>query len=361
MTEKTPKAKKLTVASTKKELLEAYEETARQLQEKREAELRPEQIREEKKAKEVVQIAESLTTDGIARGIGDLRMEIGKMLTKVSDSLEEQVGKFQGLRSAIQAKEKELQELYGIEKAAATFAALVEAHNEKREQFESEMAKRKEELEREIEETRAGWERERKAQEASFKERDAEEKRKREREKEEFTYGFAREKQLAKDEFEDGKGKAEKELDLRKEQAEKELAEREREVAAREGALKERENELEELGKKVADFPREIETAVNNAVKETAERINLAAKNREELLKKEFDGERNVLSTRIEALERTVKEQREQISKLSQQLEKAYQKVEDIAVKTIEGSSTMKSLSSLQQFLSDQAKKHGQE
>lgn len=361
MTEKTPKTKKLTVASTKKELLEAYDEVARQLQEKREAELRPEQIREEKRDREVVQIAESLTTDGIAREISNLRIEVGKMLTKISDSLEEQVGKFQSLRAAIQAKEKELQELYGIEKTAATFAALVEAHNEKRQEFETEMSRRKEELEREIEEIRGEWEREKKHQEAAFKERDVEEKRKREREKEQFDYTFTREKQLAKDQFEDDKARAEKELQVKKEQVEKTLTERERAVAAREGALAEREKELEELSRKVANFPKEIETAVNNAARETAEKINLAAKNREELLKKEFDGERNVLTTRIEALERGVKEQREQITKLSQQLEKAYQKVEDIAVKTIEGSSTMKSLSSLQQLLSEHAKKQAQE
>jgi len=78
-------------------------------------------------------------------------------------------------------------------------------------------------------------------------------------------------------------------------------------------------------------------------------------------VKKEFMGERNVLTTRIESLEKIGKEQSEQIAKFSQQLEKAYQQVQDIAVKTIEGSSTIKSFANLQQWISEQTRKTPQE
>jgi len=40
-------------------------------------------------------------------------------------------------------------------------------------------------------------------------------------------------------------------------------------------------------------------------------------------------------------------------------LEAAYQKVQDIAVKTVEGASDAKSLANLQQFLGDQMRKGG--
>jgi acetyl-CoA acetyltransferase len=42
-------------------------------------------------------------------------------------------------------------------------------------------------------------------------------------------------------------------------------------------------------------------------------------------------------------------------------LEKAYQQVQDIAVKTIEGSSTLKSFANLQQWITEQTKKPSQE
>jgi hypothetical protein len=91
------------------------------------------------------------------------------------------------------------------------------------------------------------------------------------------------------------------------------------------------------------------------------ERLKGEAGSREELLRKEFDGERNVLNTRIESSEKTVKEQGEHIAKLSLQMEKAYQKVQDIAVKAIEGSSNAKSLANLQQLLNEQIRKQPQE
>jgi hypothetical protein len=46
----------------------------------------------------------------------------------------------------------------------------------------------------------------------------------------------------------------------------------------------------------------------------------------------------------MDSLERLAKEQKEQILRLSQQLEKAYQKVEDIAVKSVGGMSEVKGL-----------------
>ena len=63
------------------------------------------------------------------------------------------------------------------------------------------------------------------------------------------------------------------------------------------------------MQKKVAAFSDELKEAVNKAVEETTERIMLEAKNKEELMRREFEGERNVLKTRIESLEKTVKEQ----------------------------------------------------
>jgi uncharacterized coiled-coil protein SlyX len=276
------------------------------------------------------------------------------MLTQISDGLEEEVNKYKEIQQAIQFKEKEVQELYEIERSAATLAALIEAQNQKREEFESEMARRKEELSQEIEMTRAAWEKEEKEREALVKALEAEEKKKRDREKEEFKYAFEREQQLTKDKFQDEKNKLEKEIQAKTEQMEKELAEREK-------AISEREQELNELRKRVATFPKEMETAVNNAVKDATEKIKIEAKSREELMKKEFDGQRNVLTTRIESLEKTVEEQSQHIAKLSQQLEQAYQKVQDIALKAVEGSSNSKSFASLQHLMSEQTRKQSQE
>jgi len=354
MEEKKFQPKKLSLSSTKQEMLEAYNAVLKQLEAQREAELKPEKRLEEKKAKEVIQVADSLSSEGVAKEISNLKIETGKVLAQISDRLEEEIGKFKAVQNAIVLKEKELQELYEIEKSAMTLAALIESQNQKRQVFESEMAEKKEALSQEIETLRAERENEKKDYEEGIKERDVAEKKKREREKEEYEYSFKREQKLAKDKFEDEKAKLEKELHLKKEQMESELKEREKVIA-------EQENELNELRKKVGAFPKEMEAAMTKAIKETTEKLNLEAKNREELQKREFIGERNVLTTRIESLEKMVKEQSEQITKLTQQLEKAYQQIQDIAVKTIEGSSNIKSFANLQQWISEQMRKSAQE
>jgi len=355
MTEnKSQQPQKPPMSNTKKEMLDAYNALLKQLQEKKEAELKPEQKIEEKRAKEVVEVAGSLSSEGVVKGISSLKLDMSRTLTQISDKLEDEVNRLNGIQKAIAIKKDELKELYEIEKSAATLAALIEAQNQKRQEYESEMAVMKEELMQEIEKTRAEWEKEEEKYEMEIKEQNSAEKKKREREKEEFQYTFKREQQLLKDEFEDEKAKLERDIQLKREQMEKELAEREK-------AISEKEEELNELRKNVGAFPKELETAVNKAVKETTERITAEAKNREQLLNKEFEGERGVLTTRIESLEKTVKEQSEHISKLSGQLEKSYQKVEDIAVKAIDSSSRLQSLANLQQMMADQTKVQSQE
>ena len=133
-------------------------------------------------------------------------------------------------------------------------------------------------------------------------------------------------------------------------------AELETELATRETAVAAKEQELAELQKKANMAPKEMETAVSKAVKEVTERLASEGKNREELMKKEFEGERNVLKSKIESLEATVKEQRDQITKLSQQLDKSYQKVEEMAVKALETSSAAQSVAGLQQMITEQGR-----
>jgi hypothetical protein len=354
MAEEKAQPRRRATKSTKQEMQEVYQATLEKVQEKKESELSPEKTLHDKKTREVVQVADAISTEGVASEISKLKLDIGKMLTQISDGLEGEVSKYDKIKRAIEAKEQEVKDLYEIDRSATTLAALIESQYEKREQFESEMALRKEELTGEIEATRARWDREKSEHEAAWKEMLTAEKKTREREKEEFGYTFNREQQLAKDQFEDEKARLEKDIKLKREQLEREVGERERAVA-------ERESELNELRNRASVFPQEMDAAITRAVKETTNRILLEAKNREELLKKEFEGDHNVLTTRIESLEKTVKEQADQIARLSQQLEQSYQKVQDIAVKAIEGSSESKSFAALQQYLAEQTRKPGGE
>jgi hypothetical protein len=354
MPEKTATTKKLSEKNTKQEMLEAYQVLAKQLEDKRAAELAPERRLEEKRTAEAVNVAAAVESDGIDREIGNLKAQIGKMLADISDRLATESARFRSIQTAVEGKERELKELYGIEKAAVSLAALIEAQNQKRAEFETEITHQREELQSEIESKRAGWDEEKKTHEAEVKERDAAEKKAQDRAREDFNYGFKREQQAVKDKLNDERIALDKEIQLKRETSEKEFANREKTLA-------EKERELAELRAKAAAFPKDLEAAVNQTVKEATERLRLEAKSREDLAHKQFEGERNVLAARNESLERANKDLLASNIKLSQQLEAAYQKVQDIAEKTVEGASQSKALAELQKLLLDQGRKGREE
>ncbi len=348
MAERKP-AKKLSTTNTKQEMLDSYNELLKQHEEKREAEATPEVKVAEKIMKQAVVVADTLTTEGIVRDIGSLKLEVGKVLTSLSDRLEQEAGRYESVKRAIADKEKELEEIYEIQKAASSLAALIEAQNQKRYDFEVEMASRQETLTREIDELRAEWQKEKQQRAAEEKERGAEEAKRKAREKEEFDYGLKRERQLAKDAFEKEKAGYEeqstvlaREIALRREQSDREFAEREQSIARQE-------HELADLRTRVAQFPKELENSVAAGVKAAVEKQQFEAKYRLELLQKELEGEKNVQMTKIAALEAVVKEQTSRIAKLNDQIEKSYSQVQDIALKAVEGSATIKTFAGVQQ------------
>jgi response regulator RpfG family c-di-GMP phosphodiesterase len=87
----------------------------------------------------------------------------------------------------------------------------------------------------------------------------------------------------------------------------------------------------------------------------------LEAKNREDVLKAEFESERQRHLTRIGSLEQTVQELTEQKHQLTKQLKAAYLKVQEIAENTSESAGQTKAVAELQQLLIDQTGKLARE
>lgn len=334
----------------RQQMLEALAETEKNVAEKRESAARPEEKAEALATHSAVGLAEELSTKGVLESVGELKSNISRTLAGISDRLEEQVQRYVQMQRAIAAKDKELKDIYEIQRSASTLTALFEAHENKRAAMEAEHAEEKQALEREIEESRAAWETERRTREADIKERDATEAKRREREKTEYQYAFTREQQQARDAFADEMAKSEKTLAEKRAAAEKDLAEREKAMAARE-------QEFASLRAKAEAFPRDLEAAVARAIKETTARLTQESAAREELMKREHAGEKNVLTTRIASLDHTVQEQSQRLSALLAQTEKAYAQVQEIAVRAVEGSAAAKQLAGLQQMLADQPRK----
>jgi hypothetical protein len=336
--------------STRQAMAEAVAETEKAVAQRKETESRPQERLAAKAVSEAVAVADELSSDAVVRAISELKSTVARTLTQLSDRLEEEIGKYSQVRRAVATKDAELQEIYEIQRSASTLLATLETNQRKEEELDREYQAEKERLDREIADTREQWEVEWKQHELEVKERDTAEQKRRQRDADEFKYGFAREQQLARDKWNDELAKAEKELSERKERLEREWEEREKALAARE-------RELAELRARAAGFAQELKTTADEAARDAVARLQQQHQSEIELLRRESEGEKNVLSTKNVALERTVKEQAEQLARSAQQAEKAYTQVQEIAVRAIEGSASAKQLAHLQQLLADQIRK----
>jgi hypothetical protein len=336
--------------SSRQAMVEIVAEAEKTVAERKETEAKPEERIAANVVAGAVAVADALSSDGVVRSIGELKSTIARTLTQLSDRLEDEIGKYSQICRAITAKDSELKEIYEIQRSASTLLAFLETQQRKQEEMQREFQTEKDQLEREIETTRAVWENEKQQREQEIKERDAAEQKRRQRELEEYRYSFAREQQLARDRSGDELAKAQKELAERQTQLEREWDQREKALAARE-------QELAELLARDTGFAHELEVAAQRAAAEATQRAEQQHQAALELLRRELEGEKNVLATKIAALERTVKEQAEQLARLEQQAEKAYTQVQEIAVRAIEGSASTKQLANLQQLFSEQVRK----
>lgn len=336
-----------TPASTKKRVQKAYQEASAVVDAKEELVAQAEREAELRKQQAAVQVAAELGEEELGvQEIFKLKSDLGKLLGGLAERLESELENFQTVRKAVAAKEAELKDLYEIGRNANTLAALIEAQGREQAAFEAEMAERREELEAEAEAERDRWQKEKEDYAAALKSQREADKKQRDREREEYDYAFKREQALAKNAFADEKAALEKSLAALREETEKSLA-------VREAAVEESEQEYKDLRVAVEKLTKERDVAVKQAVDALRERLTGEHKAQVELMQKSFEGERSVLSTKIEALDKAVKDQAAQIAKYTAQLEAAYGKVQDIAVKALEGTANAKTLQGLQSLLAD--------
>ncbi len=344
------------MSNTKKEILDAYKQIQLQLKEKEASELNPQKQLKEKKETEVVNVADALSAEGAMKEINNLKLEVNKILTQLSEKLEDSTGQYEKIKTAIDVKKADLKDVYEIEKEAHSLAALIEAQNQRRVSFQKEMEEDKQRLKEEIEQVRRQWESEKKQYMDARKEQEETEKKTREREAEEYTYEIERKKKLDTDASKDRMNQLEKELAAMREEVEKELMLKREDLQNRETQVSDREKIMNQLQLKIDTFPDEMDKAVQKAVKETTDKLTTDFTAQITLIKKESEGEKNVLESRIESLEKTISDQRSRIEKLTKQLDDSYIKVQDIAVKAIEGTKDNKVIHQLEKLIKESSR-----
>src|SRR5262249_15712925 len=129
---------RLSLKSTKEEMLKAYNDLVARFQEK--AANSSEKQLEAKNATEttVVDKASSYTVESIIKGLANVNIYVGKALTDLSRELTAEANKLSEIREAIAIETKHLEELHDTRLAADTLANLIQEHAQKKAAFEAE-------------------------------------------------------------------------------------------------------------------------------------------------------------------------------------------------------------------------------
>jgi len=308
-------AKQVSLTSTKKELLDAYNKMVEQAA-KTDAEPTQQQLIS-KKEKTVEEVS-GLSTESIIKNIAGLKTSI----TQALDMLETQmVGSYKELRKlqdTIQIEKDNLKELYDITANAHSLSALITAQKERKEVFDKEM-----------ENSKLMWENEKKLHEKEAKEFKDLLVKDRKREEEEYSYDLKLKRKKDEDAYNDKKNQLEKDLTAKKINFDKEISDRELKI-------KESETELAELRKKSSEFPKLLDSEISKAVKQAEDRLKHQFEFEKQLSGAKTTGETTLKDQTIESLKEKIKDQEVMIKQLTQKVNVSEESVKQIALKALD-------------------------
>lgn len=317
----------VTEKNTKAQILEAYEKLLTKVQEK--ANDNPREVQQRKENAQTVSTATQASDDKILDQINRVKNEFTSAIETIAAELVTERKKLETIQNAIEIEEKRLKELYGLSSNADSFSALLLAQKEQKEQFEQEMATRREELAHQIAEIRVQWDKEKATHEENLKAEKETTARLRKREEEEYTYATQQKRKQEQDEYNNKKARQDAELKEQRSTFEKEFAEREKNIL-------ESENELKALRAASDEYPAKLAEAVRDAQSETENRLQTVHKYEKELQAKETQGILNLKDLQIKSLEAKIKEMESQVREAAAKVDTSEKTVKDIALKAIE-------------------------
>jgi chromosome segregation ATPase len=356
-------AKKPTERNTKAEILEAFDEVA-----KEKAELKAQldrlskenQVLEKQTAtkdttnpqpKTIMDRSQSLQQqmNNTIEGLAKIQLGFGSAVSNLSEQLTTQATGLQEIRSAVATEIEQLKKLHSLKLADNTLDTLIKSYDDNSKTFAEELERRCEALDLEVGEQRKAWEREQEEHKRTIKDRNETLNKTKQRETAEYKYNLELQRKLNNEEYEQSQKLLHKELEESIEQQEKQWAEREKAIADREQQYAEYKAKLEAL-------PKEKETALKKATEEGKGIGHYQTKVQADLYAKEVEGQKRFYEQRWQSLEQTIQNNETRIQNLAKQLESALKQVQDLAVKAIEGAANVSSYQAVKEIALEQAK-----
>ncbi|MBD2293725.1 hypothetical protein H6G06_09530 [Anabaena sphaerica FACHB-251] len=359
-------AKKPTEKSTKAEILQAYEELAKEQAALKSAleqaqKETPSVSKEKPKAepKPEPTIAMSQPTiqspsiqqkmNNTIESLAKIQLGFGSAANELSEQLSTKASKLAEIGECVTNEIQQLAQLHNLEISEDILDTLIQSYDDNAKAYQQEYNERHEVLSQEILELRNAWAKEQEEHQRTIKERNDNLNRTRQRDATEYKYDLELQRKLASDEYAQQEKLLYKELEELQQETEKQWTEREK-------AISEREKQFEELKTKVEAFPKEKEAAIKKATEEGKGIASYQAKVKADLNAKEVEGQKRFYEQRLQSLELTITNQETRLQNLSKQLESALKQVQDLAVKAIEGTANVNSYQAIKEIALEQAK-----
>lgn len=316
---------KITMKSTKQEIMEAYEEAMKKIAESESGKDDPVAAAKAENDKNIIESAQMIVEDNILNPVI--------------------IERYENLKTAIEMKNKELQELYGIETKANSLVAMINAYKDKEIELKDKYNARTKELDDEFTKKESILKDEIASLEKSKEDlinkiqNESDElikslNKKHKREEEEYEYNLKRSRKVENDRWEDEKAAREKEL-----------TEREAAVKADEAELADRTSYIEELEKKVEEIPELIQDAKDKAFAEGKAKADKSNAFEVRALKQQNDYNTQILEDKVDRLYSEVDSLKAEKANLQAKLDDAYAQMRELAAETVKSTGGVKILS----------------
>lgn len=320
------------VKDSKAKILEAFQQILMERQTRESKVATKEEEAEKAQNQQVLETASQYTADSIVRGLADLQIEFGSIITNLSGRLSAETTKLDELKRAIAFETQHFQELQQTRVVADALHILTQEHQEKLKDLEQQASRDRETLEKEITEAHKAWQQEQEEFAAAQTESQELLTRERQRQEEEYQYETERSRTIATDDYEAKKRQIERELQETAQAKEKDWSEREH-------ILQANQTQLETYRQKAESFPTELEEAIKKSREEGIREVNQEAKVKADLFEKEWEATKQAYELQIQSLEAKIQKQTEQITEISNQLQAAMRQAQDLAMRAFESSS----------------------
>lgn len=317
---------KITEKSTKKEIMEAYQDALAKLNLR--DSMKDDPVREAAKEREsiVMTDAANIVNAGILN--------------------DDYLDKYNKLMEALSLLDKRIKERYEIEAELNSLTALINSHKDLEVAKEEEYKILKEKLANEMSEKKAELQAEISDLEQQKKDKIMEIKtesdamtakiiKDRQRAEEEYSYNLRRQRKLENDTWEDEKAAREKELAIN-----------EKIVDNKEAVLDEELEKIEALKEQVSHIPVMLEEAKEEGVKKGKADADKSHVFEVRSLKQQYEYEQKLATDKIQRLEAAAEEAKCKIAELQNKLDSAYIKMNELATNTVQANGGVRILTS---------------